>query len=53
MHIVLNVLSMTIFPFVASPLFRNRTGMNLETFNNLMQERKKLIPLWIAGMINS
>jgi AcrR family transcriptional regulator len=53
MHIVLNVLSMTIFPFVASPLFRNRTGMNLETFNNRMQERKKLIPLWIAGMINS
>ena len=52
-HIVMNVLSMTIFPFIASPLLRNRTGMSLEEFNKLMEERKKLIPIWINAIINS
>ncbi len=50
-HFVVNILSMTIFPFVASPLLRNRTGMTQEEFNQLMQERKKLIPMWISEMI--
>jgi len=52
-HILVNVLSMTIFPFVASPLLRNRTGMSMEQFNALMEERKKLIPIWISAMINT
>jgi len=50
-HILLNVLSMTIFPFIASPLLRNRTGMSVEEYNKLMEERKTLIPMWVAGMI--
>lgn len=51
LHILLNVLSMTIFPFVASPLLRERTGLTMDDFNELMQERKKLIPVWIQAMI--
>ncbi len=51
MHIVMNVLSMTIFPFVASPLLRDRAGISQEEFNKLMEERKKLIPKWILGII--
>lgn len=50
-HIVINVLSMTIFPFIASPLLRNRTGIGMEEFNKIMEERKKLIPIWINAMI--
>ena len=50
-HIVVTVLSMTIFPFIASPLLRNRTGMSLGEFNKLMEERKKMIPVWINAMI--
>ena len=53
LHILMNVLSMTIFPFVASPLLRNRTGMSPEDFNALMEERKKLIPVWINAMITT
>ena len=52
LHILINVLSMTIFPFVASPLLRDRTGMSVADFNAMMEERKKLIPMWIHGMIN-
>ena len=51
-HIVINVLSMTIFPFVASPLLRNRTGISIDEFNKLMEERKKLIPIWVQAIIN-
>ena len=53
MHIILNVLSMTIFPFVASPLFRNRAGISIEEFNKLMEERKQLIPVWVNAIISS
>jgi AcrR family transcriptional regulator len=50
-HIMMNVISMIIFPFVGSPLIRNRTGLSLAQFNVLMEERKKLIPIWVKGMI--
>ncbi len=50
-HVMMNTISLTIFPFVGSPLIRNRTGMTLEQFNEMMQERKKLIPKWINAMI--
>ena len=53
LHIALNVLSMTIFPFVASPLFRNRTGTSIEQFNKLMMERKILIPQWANMMLHT
>lgn len=52
-HILMNTLSMTIFPFVGSPIIRNRMGLNIEQFNALMEERKKLIPMWVKGMMIS
>lgn len=52
-HIMINVLSMTIFPFIASPLLRNRTSMSLEEFNQLMEERKKLIPVWVNAILRT
>ena len=53
MHIFMNAISLTLFPFTARPLIRNRTGLSNEQFNELMQERKKLIPEWIFLMINN
>lgn len=50
-HIMMNVVALTIFPFVGSPIIRNRTGLNIEQFNALMEERKKLIPVWVKEMI--
>jgi AcrR family transcriptional regulator len=51
LHILMNVVSLTIFPFLGSPIIRNRTGLNMKQFNALMEERKKLIPVWVKGMI--
>ncbi len=52
-HIMLNVVAMTVFPFIASPLLRGRTGLSIEEYNVLMDERKKLIPIWTQAIINT
>ena len=52
-HILMNVVALAIFPFVGSPIIRNRTGLSIDQFNALMEERKKLIPVWIMAMIDS
>ena len=53
MHMVLNLLSMTVFPFVASPMIRHRFGLSIEEYNTLMTERKQLIPVWINAILGS
>ena len=53
LHIFMNLISLTIFPFVACLLIRNRTGISEENFNALMLERKKLIPMWVKTIIMS
>jgi AcrR family transcriptional regulator len=51
LHFLMNVISLTIFPFVASPILQNIGGLKLQDFNTLMQERKRLIPVWIKIMM--
>ena len=50
-HLMLNMMSLIVFPFVASPIIQNVGGIPSEQFNTLMQERKKLIPMWIGAML--
>lgn len=53
LHIMMNLVSMTIFPFVGGPLIRNKFGLSTDEFNALMDERKKLIPVWIRAIIEN
>lgn len=53
LHILMNLAALTIFPFIGSPLIKNRTGINTAQFNALMEERKKLIPAWVNAMITT
>lgn len=50
-HIMLNVIGLTIFPFVARNIFQNDTGISIEEFKRLMEERKKLVPQWIKTIL--
>ena len=50
-HFVANLVGLTVFPFVSRPLLQRVTGVNDEQFNQLMQERKKLVPIWIGMMM--
>lgn len=51
MHIFINLLAMTVFPFIAAPMMRAKLGVEQDIFNNMMQERKALIPQWIEQML--
>jgi AcrR family transcriptional regulator len=51
LHLMANMLGLVVFPFIASPLLKARTKVSDKKFIELMQERKKLIPIWIAAML--
>lgn len=51
LHFLLNILGLTLFPLIASPLVKRVGNLNDEDFHQLMQERKKRIPEWIKSMM--
>lgn len=50
-HFIMNIIGITVFPFVASPLIKSIGNLEQTDFNNLMAERKKMIPLWVDAML--
>jgi AcrR family transcriptional regulator len=48
-HFIMNILSAIIFPFLARPMVKSVMHVTDKEFYELMQERKKLIPLWIKA----
>ena len=50
-HFVANLVGLTVFPFVARPLLQRVTGVDDEQFVQFMEERKKLVPMWIKMMM--
>jgi hypothetical protein len=52
-HVVANMLSLIIFPFIASSLLMARSGnINRKEFEQMMIKRKKLIPCWIKSIMH-
>ena len=52
MHFLINLVGMTVFPFIAKPIVKAIAGKNDDEFNALMEERKTLITQWILNMVN-
>jgi len=52
LHFVMNLFSMIILPFIASPLIRQVGHLSEKQFKQVMEERRKLIPFWIKNMIH-
>lgn len=50
---LINLLSMCIYPFVMRPVFQNLTGIEDQKFDQMMTERKRLIPLWSKGILKT
>lgn len=53
LHILMNLMSLIIFPFISSPLITAVGDINNKEFNRLMMQRKKLIPVWIKSLIKN
>ncbi len=52
-HFLLNIMSMTLFPFIARPVFKTIQLLDDAQFHHLMQERKQLIPLWVKTILDT
>ncbi len=52
-HLIMNFIGLTVFPFVARPIVKSIGNINDDQFNELMQERKTLIPLWVKAILDS
>jgi AcrR family transcriptional regulator len=52
-HLLWNLLGMIIFPILTRPQVLHMNYFNADEFRQMMQERKKLIPVWVNMMISS
>lgn len=52
-HILMNIIGLIIFPFLGRRILEKAAGLEDEAFRNLMEERKKLIPIWIGRIIEN
>lgn len=50
-HLLLNMLSMCIFPFIAKPMFMRNIGLDELQFRMLTEQRKREIPQFIINSI--
>lgn len=53
LHFVISLLGMTVFPFIMKPVIFDVMPNNAKVFDTLVQERKKLIPVWIKAMLKA
>ncbi len=51
LHFLINLLGLTVFPFIAKPMLIGSSELNDKEFNTLMIQRKKLIPIWVKAMM--
>lgn len=52
-HFMINFMSLIIFPFVAKPMLMKVNNLDDKSFNGLMEERKKLIPVWLKAILKT
>lgn len=50
-HFLMSFLGMLIFPFAARPVLQGTAAVTDEQYDQLMEERKKLIPIWLKCML--
>lgn len=53
LHFIMNVIGLVIFPFIGRPILQNVGSLNNQEFEQLMQQRKKLIPVWIQAIMKA
>ena len=51
LHYLVNFLAMTIFPFVAKPVFNAFELTNKEEYHQFISERRKLVPIWMKQLL--
>lgn len=52
-HFLMNILGMTVFPFIARPAFGAIGILNKNDFETIIEERRKLIPVWVKAALKA
>lgn len=50
LHFIMNLMSLIMFPFIGSHLIKKIGNLKSEEFENLMIQRKKMVPIWVNAM---
>lgn len=50
-HFLMNILSLTVFPFAAGPMMKLVSNIDDDAYKALIEERKKLVPEWVMMML--
>ncbi|GLR15750.1 TetR/AcrR family transcriptional regulator [Portibacter lacus] len=50
-HFLMNFAGLVVFPFIVTPMVSVVTGLPRTDLIELIQERKRLVPLWIQSML--
>lgn len=50
-HFLLNLMGLVVFPFIVQPMVSVVSGIPKDNFLEMLQERKRLIPLWVESML--
>jgi len=49
---MMNIIGLIVFPFIGRPMLNEIFDLNDTRFQAIIDERKKMIPLWFKAMIN-
>jgi TetR/AcrR family transcriptional regulator len=52
-HLIANLISMCVFPFIARPVFMGMAGMDNDAYDQFIEERKQIIPQTIITAIKT
>ena len=52
-HFLMNILGMTVFPFIARPAFGAIGILNKNDFHTIIEERRKLVPIWVKAALKA
>jgi AcrR family transcriptional regulator len=53
LHFLMNLLGLSVFPFIMRPVFRSSGVMSDKMFRTRMEERKTAIPKWMIAMLKA
>ena len=50
-NFIMNIVSLTLFPFISKPLFVSSGLLQEEEFTNFVMDRKQHIPTWVMNTL--
>ena len=52
-YFIMNLISMTLFPFISKPMFVASGLVKEEEFTRFVMKRKKQIPTWVMNILKT